>query len=155
MPEPLTPDEVAALAGRPLPPTRWELLDQPRIDAFSALTGDHAPVHIDPSSPDAAAMGGTIAQGFLTLSLLTSMIYQAVPDIAGHTGLNYGFDRLRFVAPVPSGARVRGHLTIGALTEPKPGQLQLETDVRIEIEGHDTPALVARWLARYVRTTDG
>ncbi|MWD26744.1 MaoC family dehydratase [Aquicoccus sp. SCR17] len=149
----LSPEAVEALLDQELPATRWERLDQPRISAFGELTGDHAPVHVDPASPEAAAFGGTIAQGFLTLSLLTSMVYQTVPGIAGMTGLNYGFDRVRFIAPVPEGARVRGQFRLREVTRPASGQLQLRWQVEMEIEGHTRPALVAEWLARYVPAT--
>lgn len=147
---PLAPEAIEGLVGRSLPPSGWERLDQRRISAFAELTGDHAPVHTDPESDEAEAFGGTIAQGFLSMSLLTSMVYEVVPGIEGMTGLNYGFDRLRFVAPVPQGAQVRAHFRLNEVEYPAARQIQLRWQVEMEIETRERPAFVAEWLARYV-----
>jgi len=142
---------LLALRGQPRQ-SRWITLDQLRIDAFAAITEDTAPLHVDPLSADAQAFGGTLAHGFLTLSLLSTLVYDIVPRLAGHTSLNAGFDRVRFVAPVPSGSRVRGIFTLETLEKTQAGQLAVLWAVQVEIEGADKPALVARWLNRFIPT---
>ena len=148
----MTLDQVRAMVGQALPPSAWVDMTQADVTAFANLTGDFADIHTDPGSRAARDFGGTVAQGFFSLSLLTSMVYQVLPDITGHTGLNYGFDRIRFVAPVPAGSRLRGHLTLVDLTEVSEGQQQLTWGVTIELENAEKPAVVAKWLTRYIET---
>ncbi len=104
--------ELAAMVGRDFV-SHWLTVDQARIDAFAKVTEDEQFIHVDPERAAETAFGGTVAHGFLTLSLLSAMAYSALPRIEGAAhGVNYGFDRVRFVRPVPSGSRVRGHFTL-------------------------------------------
>ena len=127
--------------------SRWFAIDQARIDAFAAVCEDHQFIHVDPARAAETRFGGTIAHGFLTLSLLSAMAYDAIPATDA-LSVNYGFDRVRFVSPVPSGARVRGRFTVAQTEERAPGERTLHWDVAVEVEGAPRPALVARWLSR-------
>lgn len=142
--------DVALLMGGELGVSRWFEITQKRIDAFAAVTEDEFFIHTDPERARAAApYGGTIAHGFLTVSLIAAMAYDAVPRVeAADRAVNYGFDRLRFVSPVPSGSRVRGHFKLTGMQLDKPGEITLTMQVTVEIEGKDRPALVADWITR-------
>ena len=124
--------------------SRWFEVPRGRIAAFADATEDRQAIHLD---DDASPHGVAIAHGFLTLSLLSAMAYDAVPATAERMGINYGFDRVRFVAPVPAGARVRGRFELLA-SEPAGDMTALTWDAAVEIEGAERPALVARWLTR-------
>jgi acyl dehydratase len=142
--------ELAALVGRDFV-SRWLNVDQARIDAFARVTEDEQFIHVDPEKARDTVFGGTVAHGFLTLSLLSAMAYSALPRIEGAAhGVNYGFDRVRFVRPVPSGSRVRGHFTLRAVTPRSGREWQLSYDVSVEVEGTQKPALVAAWLTMQV-----
>ena len=142
--------EVASLVGHSFV-SRWLTVDQQRIDAFAKVTEDEQFIHIDPGRAAATAFGGTVAHGFLTLSLLSAMAYGALPKIEGVAhGVNYGFDRVRFVHPVRSGSRVRGHFTLQAVTPRSAREWQLTYEVSVEIEGVQKPALAATWLTMQV-----
>lgn len=127
--------------------SEWLLIDQARINAFAHATDDHQLIHVDPERAKAETpFGGTIAHGFLTLSLLAGLT-DAIPDVPGkRMGINYGFDKVRFLAPVKVDRRIRAHFTVAKI-EPR-GQDQALThyDVSVEIEGETKPALAARWL---------
>jgi acyl dehydratase len=125
----------------------WITVDQDRINAFADATEDHQFIHIDPAAAAETPFGGTIAHGFLSLSLLSRMAADAmhVPDTT-KMAVNYGLDRVRFVAPVRAGKRVRGHFTLDAVEDKAPGQLLLKHAVTVEIEGEVKPALTAQWL---------
>lgn len=139
----------AAVGGDPVA-SSWIAVDQARIDQFAEATGDHQFIHVDPDMAKQTPFGGTIAHGFLTLSLLSAMKAEvaSVPSTL-RMAINYGFDRVRFLAPVRSGKRVRGHFRAIAFTEKKPGQWQETSEVTIEIEGEDKPALTAEWITLY------
>ena len=142
--------EVASLVGRTFV-SRWITVDQQRIDAFAKVTEDEQFIHVDPGRAGATAFGGTVAHGFLTLSLLSAMAYGALPRIEGIAhGVNYGFDRVRFVHPVRSGSRVRGHFTLQVVTPRSAREWQLTYEVSVEIEGVQKPALAAIWLTMQV-----
>ena len=142
--------EVASLVGHSFV-SRWLTVDQQRIDAFAKVTEDEQFIHVDPGRAGATAFGGTVAHGFLTLSLLSAMAYSALPRIEGIAhGVNYGFDRVRFVHPVRSGSRVRGHFTLQAVTPRSAREWQLSYEVSVEIEGVQKPALAATWLTMQV-----
>lgn len=127
----------------------WFTVSQAMIDAFADLTQDHQYIHVDPARAAHSPMGGTIAHGFLTLSLLSAMVGQAMPRVEGVTmALNYGFDRVRFVSPVRSGARIRGRFRLASVDERGPDEIQWTLAVTVEIEGEARPALVAEWLGR-------
>jgi len=145
----MTPDELSCAIGQELGVSQWMVVDQARIDAFADITDDHQFIHVDPQGAAKTPLGGTVAHGFLTLSLLSAMSYDALPDLDGAVmGLNYGFDRLRFVSPVPAGARLRGHFVLADVARVNPQELSVAWDVTVEIEGQARPALVARWLHR-------
>lgn len=142
-------EALRAMVGTETGVSDWTRIGQDRIDAFAALCGDHQFIHVDPERAAETPMGGTIAHGFYTMSLLTWMGMGARPRLEGlRHSVNYGIDKLRFVAPVPAGARVRARFVLAALEERKPGEVTQTYDVTVEIEGHDRPALVCRWLSR-------
>ena len=142
--------DLAAMVGRSFA-SRWLMVDQGRIDAFAKVTEDEQFIHVDPERARATAFGGTVAHGFLTLSLLSTMAYNALPRIEGAVhGVNYGFDRVRFLHPVRSGSRVRGHFTLLAATLRSEREWQLSYEVSVEIEGAQKPALAAMWLTMQV-----
>jgi acyl dehydratase len=140
-------DEIHSRIGEEIGVSSWLTVDQPRIDAFADATEDHQFIHVDPAAATAAGLGGTIAHGFLSLSLLSRMAADAmlIPD-GVKMALNYGFDRIRFLAPVKEGKRVRGRFTLDSLEEKAPGQYLMRHNVTVEIEGEDKPALTAVWL---------
>lgn len=126
--------------------SNWYVIDQSRIDAFADVTEDWQFIHLDADKARAAGLPGTVAHGFLTLSMLSAMSYEVTPDLPGmKMGLNYGFDRIRFVAPVIAGQRIRGRFEVAEVVE-KPGRIDLRWNVTVEIDGGDKPALVADWL---------
>lgn len=129
----------------------WLLIDQPMIDAFADATGDHQFIHVDPARAAATPFGGTIAHGFLTLSLMPRLYAEtqrgAIEGI--RMSVNYGLDQVRFVTPVRSGSRVRGVFTLASVAEKRPGQYQQAIACTLEIEGNDKPALVATWLGQF------
>ena len=143
-------DELASRVGREIGVSAWATIDQPMIDTFAKLTGDTHFIHVDPArAAQVLPSGGTIAHGFLTLSLLSNMAYQVCPTIVGvRYPLNYGFNRLRFVAPVPVGSRVRGHFVLKSAEAIDAAQRQIVYDVTVEIDGKPKPALAAEWLTR-------
>jgi acyl dehydratase len=136
---------LAAAVGTTLGPTAWQLVDQARIDAFAEVTGDHQWIHVDPARAAASPFGGTIAHGYLTLSLIAAAHFElsAFPDEAGVTVINYGLDKVRFLAPVPSGSRVRTAVTVMELQDRRRGRWILTTRSTVEIEGAEKPALIA------------
>jgi acyl dehydratase len=147
-------DELKAMVGRSFV-SRWLTVDQERIDAFAKVTEDEQFIHVDPARARATTFGGTVAHGFLTLSLLSAMAYGALPRIEGAVhGVNYGFDRVRFVHPVRSGSRVRAHFTLLAVTQRSEREWQLTYEVSVEIEGAHKPALAAQWLTMQVMGQD-
>ena len=144
----VTREAYMMLVGQEIGVSSWYPVDQKRIDAFADITQDHQFIHVDPErAKKETAFGTTIAHGFLTMSLLSIMSYEVMPVIAGTTmGVNYGFDKLRFISPVRSGKRVRGRFVLAEARLRKPNELQSRTNVTVEIEGEDKPALVADWL---------
>jgi acyl dehydratase len=143
-------DLAERVGGAPFT-SRWFALDQARIDAFAAATEDQQFIHVDPAAAESTPFGGTIAHGFLTLAMLSAMAYDALPRVAGLAlSLNYGFDRLRFVAPVKAGARVRGVFALAGATRRSPQEWLMRYDTTIEVDGADRPALVAQWLTMLV-----
>lgn len=139
--------QLLAQAGRLEVTSPWLDVTQAMIDRFADATHDHQFIHVDPARAAETPFGGTIAHGFLTLSLLSKLIVDAMP-FAQETamGINYGFDKVRFLAPVPAGSRIRGHFRLAGCVERKPGELLSTYEVSVEIEGSDKPALAATWL---------
>lgn len=146
-----TLDEIQARIGSEVGISSWIALDQVRIEQFADATEDRQFIHVDPAAAAQTPFGGTIAHGFLTLSLLSRMGAEAmlVPD-GMKMAVNYGLDRVRFLAPVRSGKRIRGRFTLDSVDEKGPGQVLLRHAVTVEIEGEQKPALSAVWLALIV-----
>ncbi|WP_299280805.1 MaoC family dehydratase [uncultured Tateyamaria sp.] len=128
--------------------SNWITVDQAMMDQFAELTHDTQWIHTDPErAARETPFGGTIAHGFLTLSLASRFAYDCFPLMTGQTmGINYGFNRIRFLTPVPAQSRLRGRFTLTGVTLRSATELLRETRLSIEIEGHETPALVAEWL---------
>ena len=140
-------DEIRARLGEEVGTSSWLRIDQARIDQFADATEDRQFIHVDPAAAAQTPFGGTIAHGFLTLSLLSRMGAEAMLVPEGvKMAVNYGLDRVRFLAPVRSGARVRGRFTLDSVEEKAPGQWLMRHTVTVEIEGEDKPALTAQWL---------
>ncbi|WP_374700730.1 MaoC family dehydratase [Aureimonas sp. D3] len=132
----------------------WLVVDQRMIDTFAEATHDHQFIHVDPVRAAAETpFGGTIAHGFLTLSLLSILAYGAMPGVVGtKMGINYGFEKVRFITPVKSGARVRGRFRLVGLTE-RAVSVQSAWEASIEIENAPKPALTAHWITLAVIET--
>ncbi|MDB5691263.1 MAG: MaoC family dehydratase [Alphaproteobacteria bacterium] len=142
-------EEIRGKVGTEIGVSDWILVDQARIDAFAGATEDRQFIHVDPEAAARTPFGGTIAHGFLTLSLLSRMAADAMLRPEGvKMGVNYGLDRVRFLAPVRSGRRVRGRFTLKSIEEKRPGQWQFLHAVTVEIEGEDKPALLAEWIGQ-------
>lgn len=140
--------ELAGLVGQELGVSDWVTIDQALIDRFADVTDDHQWIHVDvPRASD--EIGGTIAHGFLTLSLMSAMMHNLMEIEGYRRSINYGFNRLRFTGTVPAGARVRLRAKmLGVLS--KPGTLTVRRDCTVEVEGQDKPAIVAEWLTLLV-----
>jgi acyl dehydratase len=145
------PSDLPSLIGQEVGLSRWITVDQARIDAFARTTEDEQFIHVDPEAAKATPFGGTIAHGFLTLSLASAMSYDALAPLDGVVmGVNYGFDKLRFLAPVPAGSKVRGRFKL--LSAEAKGADEgvtrwlLKHELTVEIKGADKPALIAEWL---------
>jgi acyl dehydratase len=140
-------DEIRARIGSEIGVSSWLTVDQGRIDGFADATEDRQFIHTDPVAAAQTPFGGTIAHGFLTLSLLSRMGAEAmvIPD-GLKMAVNYGLDRVRFIAPVKSGKRVRGSFVLDSVEEKAPGQVLMRHTVTVEIEGEEKPALTAIWL---------
>ncbi|MDP3907830.1 MaoC family dehydratase [Novosphingobium sp.] len=147
----MTPQELQAKVGQNIGVSDWFEVSQERINKFAEATGDFQFIHIDEEKAKLTPFGGTIAHGFLTLSL--------IPVLAGMTegarvsdvkmGVNYGGNKTRFISPVRAGKRVRAHVKLLDLTEKRPGQWQQTNEYTLEIEGEDKPALIAEWVMQF------
>jgi acyl dehydratase len=142
-----TIDEIRGRTGQEIGVSSWLTIDQERISAFAEATEDRQFIHVDPQAAAQTPFGGTIAHGFLSLSLLSRMAAEVilVPD-STRMIVNYGLDRVRFLAPVRSGKRVRGRFTLDCVDDKAAGQILLRHLVTVEIEDEDKPALSAVWL---------
>ena len=149
-PNPITVplNALRARIGEVIGTSSWREVMQERIDRFAQVTDDHQFIHIDPErARSETPFGGSIAHGFLTLSLLSTMAYETLPTVEGRAlGINYGFDRVRFLAPVRSGKRVRALFTLTDVTTREAKQVLVRYAVTVEIEGEAKPALSAEWL---------
>jgi acyl dehydratase len=140
--------DIRSRMGEEVGVSDWIAVDQARIDAFADTTEDRQFIHTDPAAAAQTPFGGTVAHGFLTLSLLSRMGAEAMLLPAGAAmAINYGLDRVRFLAPVRSGSRVRGRFVLDSVEEKGPGQLLMRHQVTVEVDGADKPALTALWLA--------
>jgi len=141
--------ELKTKVGEVVGTSKWFVIDQSRIDRFADVTEDWQYIHVDPEKAKQTPFGTTIAHGFLTLSMLSAMVYDGGPQVDGVVmGVNYGFDKVRFVSPVKEGARVRAVFTLADVTDKGPNEIQTTLGVTVEIEGEEKPALVAEWLGR-------
>ncbi len=147
----MTPQEMAAKVGEHIATSEWILVDQEMINKFADATGDHQFIHVNEAMAKMTPFGGTIAHGFLTLSLLPVMTEKSdMPRIDGiKMAVNYGGNKTRFLSPVRSGKRVRGHFKLLELVEKRPGQWQQTMEFTAEIEGEEKPALTAEWLTQF------
>jgi acyl dehydratase len=151
MAQTVTRQELSAKVGQELGVSDWFLIDQARVNEFADVTLDHQFVHVDLERAKATPFGGTIAHGFLTLSLLVHLCLPFIPTLENRKlVVNYGFDKVRFSAPVRVGKRIRAVSTLGEASERKPGHVVMRIDVTVEIEGENKPALVAEWLSLHV-----
>jgi acyl dehydratase len=141
-------DELQAMVGQEAGLSSWREVTQTMIDQFADATDDHQFIHCDPARAAAETpFGGTIAHGFLTLSLLSAFAFETAPKIEGaDIGINHGFDTVRFIAPVKTGSRIRARFMLAEAKVRPSGWIQVANDVTIEIEGSAKPALTARWL---------
>jgi acyl dehydratase len=141
--------DLDELVGREVATSDWLVITQERINAFAEATGDHQWIHVDTERARAETpFGATIAHGFLTLSLLSALMRDAVTVDGPRITLNYGLNRVRFVSPVPSGSRVRARIALATIDD-LGDSIQATWTVTIEREGGDKPALVAEWIVRY------
>ena len=141
------PSDLAALVGTEIGVSDWTEITQDQINTFADVTDDHQFIHIDPEKAAKTPFGGTIAHGFLTLSMLSSLAGGTSLVLDGIVmGINYGFEKVRFLTPVRAGRKIRGRFTLAEAVERNPGQWMLKYDVIVEIDGEDKPALMAQWL---------
>ncbi len=142
-----TPESLRARIGQEIGVSDWCLIDQDMIDRFADLTDDHQWIHVDREAAAKAPFGGTIAHGFLVLSMLAKLSTSANLQLQGaKMGMNYGFDKVRMTNPVRSGSRIRGRFVLKDIVERAPGQWLTTTAVAVEVEGQSKPAIVAEWL---------
>lgn len=146
--DPIPLEQARQAVGQEIGVSPWRVVSQEMIDKFADATDDHQFIHVDPVRAAAEApFGGTIAHGFLSLSLLSTLAYETIPPIEGSgIGVNYGFERIRFIVPVKAGARIRARFKLAEMIVRPSGWLHFNYDVTIEIEGSAKPALTARWL---------
>lgn len=140
-------EDIQQYVGREAEPTRWFTVTQEQINQFAECTHDHQFIHVDPEKAKDTPFGTTIAHGFLSLSMLAHFAEEFGVSISGvYMGINYGFDSVRFIAPVKVNSRIRAHAKILEWIEKNPGQFMSKTEVTIEIEGEEKPALKAVWI---------
>jgi acyl dehydratase len=147
----MTPQEVKAQVGQNVGTSEWVEMSQERINQFAEATGDHQFIHLDAEKAKLTPFGGTIAHGFLTLSMIPYLsAHSDLPKVDGvKMGVNYGGNKTRFISPVRSGKRIRGHWKLLELEEKRPGQWQQTHEITIEIEGEDKPALITEWIMQF------
>ncbi len=147
----ITATAMQAKTGEMLGQSEWVTVDQDMINKFADATGDHQFIHVNPDMAKMTPFGTTIAHGFLTLSLFPMLMAKSdCPTVEGvKMGVNYGGNKVRFLAPVKSGSRVRGHFKLLDLAEKRPGQWQQTLEFTVEIEGEDKPALIAEWMSQF------
>jgi acyl dehydratase len=140
---------LASRTGEEIAVSDWLEISQARIDQFAAATGDHQWIHVDPARAAASPLKTTIAHGFLTLSLISTLIRSAMTFPALRMAINYGVNRVRFIAPVPSGARIRARFAPASVADAPDGSIQVTWTATIEREHADKPCCVAEWIVRY------
>ncbi|MBA9083415.1 acyl dehydratase [Bartonella chomelii] len=139
--------DIKNFIGKEIGLSQWRLVTQDMINQFASATDDHQWIHVDEEKAKKTPFGGTIAHGFLTLSLLSTLAYEALPKLEGATmGINYGFDKIRFVSPVKTGAQIRARFILDDAKIRPSGRVVLHYKTTIEINKLKNPALVAHWL---------
>jgi len=147
----ISTDQLASYIGKEVGVSDWITVDQDRINQFADATGDHQYIHVDPERAAQTPFGGTIAHGFLTMSLMVVMGYEGSLKLDNSVmGINYGFDKLRFINPVKVNSQIRGRFVLLSAEEKKPNHYLLKHEVTVEINGEDKPALIAEWLGMTV-----
>jgi acyl dehydratase len=147
----VTLDDFRMMTGKPLGTSPWVVVSQEMIDRFADATGDDQFIHIDAERAKSTPLGGTVAQGFLSLGLMPRLFDLADPPSPANVRLrlNYGGNRTRFLAPVKAGSRVRGHFRLLALDEKRSGQFQMTIEYILEIEAAEKPAVIAEWITQF------
>lgn len=147
----MTPQELQAKVGQNIGVSDWFEVSQERINKFAEATGDFQFIHIDEEKAKLTPFGGTIAHGFLTLSLIPvlSAMTEGARVSNVKMGVNYGGNKTRFISPVRAGKRVRAHTKLLEMVEKRPGQWQQTNEITIEIEGEDKPALICEWITQF------
>lgn len=147
----MSPQEIAEKVGQHIGTSEWVEMSQERINQFAEATGDHQFIHVDEEKAKMTPFGGTIAHGFLTLSMIPYLGANSdLLKVDGvKMGVNYGGNKTRFINPVRSGKRIRGHWKLLEMVEKRPGQWQQTHEVTIEIEGEKKPALMAEWITQF------
>lgn len=142
-----TPQALADCVGQEVGVSPWVAIAQAQVNLFADATGDHQFIHVDPErAARESAFGGPIAHGFLSLSMLPALSLGVLPAFEGAIGINYGFDKVRFLNPVPVGARVRARFALNEFTRRNPQEFTTRYAVTVEIEGATRPAVVADWI---------
>ena len=143
-----TAETIGDFVGKETGISDWIEIGQDRINTFADVTEDHQFIHVNEEAAKMTPFGGTVAHGFLSLSMLSKLAEDCILIMDGiKMGVNYGFDKVRFVQPVKSGKKIRGHFTLMSADQKMPGQWTFKYGVKVEIEGEDKPALVAEWLS--------
>lgn len=141
--------ELRENVGQTIGTSDWFMMDQDRINRFADATEDHQFIHVDPEQAKVTPFGQTIAHGMLTLSMLAPLMTTSCPKLDTEMSVNYGFNKVRFLLPVKSGKRIRGHFKLLELAEKRPGQWQQTVEATIEVEGEEKPALLAEWIFQH------
>jgi acyl dehydratase len=148
---PLSIEEFKSMIGAPVGISTWHRLTQSAINIFADITSDLQYIHVDEARAKEGPFGGTIAHGMLSLSMISVMFYEAVPPVEGvATSVNYGFDKVRFLSPVPSGAELNGTFTLFAVEDRGKGQYLFRYTVTMQAKGAAKAAVHAEWLVMHV-----
>jgi acyl dehydratase len=151
MAQTFTRQDLEGKVGQELGTSDWFLIDQARVNEFADVTLDHQFLHVDVEKAKKTPFRGTIAHGFLTMSLLVHLVLPFIPELTNRKlVVNYGFDKVRFAAPVKVGKRIRAVSKLGDISEKKAGNVIMRIDVQVEIEGENKPALIAEWLSLHI-----
>ena len=147
----MSPQEIAEKVGEDYGTSEWVEISQERINQFAEATGDHQFIHVNEEMAKMTPFGGTIAHGFLTLSMIPYLSANSdIPRPDGiKMGINYGGNKTRFLNPVRSGKRIRAHYKLLEMAEKRPGQWQQTVEITIEIEGEEKPALICEWMTMF------
>lgn len=148
-PNPISLEDLEAQVGRTVAQSRWRVIDQAMIDRFADLINDHQYIHVDPERARGTPYGTTVAHGFLSLSIFGGLSGEVSPRLVGRQmSINYGFDRIRFVAPVRQGSKVRATLKLHSVERRDSAAVDIVYDGTLEVDGEDRPAVAALWLVR-------